>query len=135
MKLANHLTHLVPTLQASRERHHQYRRVGFSLIEVAVAMVIFGIAVSGLCPHAVMHIKHLRRLSHRFSPETTYYLAPSSDRWARKLGAAASLVMVDPGSATPTPDPISANDVKITAIEKSLTSEEVTVHITVETKP
>jgi hypothetical protein len=79
-----------------------------------------------------MHIKHLRRLASRFSPETTYYLAPSLDRWARKLGAAASISTIDPGSTTPAADADPANDVKVTAIEKSLISETVTVHATAE---
>jgi prepilin-type N-terminal cleavage/methylation domain-containing protein len=123
--------------QPSREQHRgrigaRLRR-GFSLLELSAAMVVFGIVLAGLCPHAVMHIKHLRRLESRFSSDTTYYLAPSMDRWVRKLGAAATLYSSDPGTMTPTADPPPTNNVAITSVEKSMTSEEVTVRVTVET--
>jgi prepilin-type N-terminal cleavage/methylation domain-containing protein len=117
-------------------RYSQLRargRCGFSVLELSVAMVVFGIVLAGLCPHAVMHIKHLRRLESRFSPQTTYYLAPSMDRWVRKLGATATLYSSDPGAMTPTADPPPINEVAITSVEKSMTSEEVTVRVTVET--
>jgi prepilin-type N-terminal cleavage/methylation domain-containing protein len=123
--------------QPARDRRHGSIRArgrpGFSVLELSVAMVVFGIVLAGLCPHAVMHIKHLRRLESRFSPETTYYLAPSMDRWVRKLGAPATLYSSDPGALTPTADPPPVNQVAVTSIEKSMTSEEVTVRVTVET--
>ena len=97
-----------------------------------MALVLFGVALSGLAPHAVMYTKQLRRLESRFSPETTHYLVPSLDRWARKLGAAASVTTVDPGPLSPAPDSTPTNDVRLTSLEKSLTGEEVTAHVTVQ---
>jgi hypothetical protein len=111
------------------------RRAAFSLLELEVALVVFGIALAGLAPHAVMHIKHLRRLESRFSPETQYFLVPSLDRWARKLGAAASLTTIDPGTVTPAPEGIAVNEVLVTSIEKSITDQQVTAHVTVQAAP
>lgn len=114
-----------------RVRCQTRRRAGFSLLELEIAVVIFGIALSGLAPHTVMYIKHLDHLQDRFSPEQTYYLVPSSDQWARKLGAAATVTTVDPGAVTVTPGGLPANEVRVTSLEKSLTGEEATAYVTV----
>lgn len=79
-------------------------RNGFTLVELQVAFVVFAIAMAGLCPLVVMQSKHLRNIEARFSDDTTYYLIPSTDEWARKLGAAASIETTDPGA--PAADPI-----------------------------
>ena len=83
-------------------------RRGFSLVELEVAFVVFAIAMSGLCPLVVMQSKHLGRIESRFSPNTVYYVKPSADLWARKLGAAAVVYSSDPGPS-PT-DPIGVID-------------------------
>ncbi|MHC4179932.1 MAG: golvesin C-terminal-like domain-containing protein [Planctomycetota bacterium] len=74
-------------------------RAGFSLLELQVAFVIFGIALAGLGPLVVMQSRQLQELESRFDDQTTYYLVPSTDAWARKLGAAASIATEDPGPA------------------------------------
>jgi Tfp pilus assembly protein PilV len=73
-------------------------RKGFSLVELQIAFLVFAIAVSGLGPLIVMQSRHLKRIESRFTADTIYYLAPSNDAWARKLGAGASLRTYDPGS-------------------------------------
>lgn len=75
----------------------QQARSGFTLLELQIAFVIFTIAMAGLCPLVVMQSKHLRQIEDRFSNETTYYVIPSTDEWARKLGAGASIKTADPG--------------------------------------
>lgn len=76
-------------------------RIGFSLLELQVAFVVFGIALAGLGPLVVMQSRQVRELESRFDDQTTYYLVPSTDAWARKLGAAASIETEDPGAAAP----------------------------------
>ncbi len=88
------------TLQRTGDCRHG-ARVGFSMVEVQVALVLFGIALAGLGPCLVMYTKQLRNLQQRFSPQSTYYLIPASDLWARKLGAGASLANQDPVSLPP----------------------------------
>lgn len=75
---------------------------GFSFLELQVAFVLLGIALAGLIPLVVMQSKHLKRLEARLDHQTTHYLAPSTDEWARKLGVAASIELEDPG---PLPSP------------------------------
>jgi hypothetical protein len=79
------------------------RRAAFSFLEVQVAFVLLGIALAGLFPLVVIYSRQLRNMEGRFSPGTTYYLAPPSDPWARKLGAAAQLTQQDPGAAASPP--------------------------------
>ncbi len=76
-------------------------RIGFSLLELQVAFVVFGIALAGLGPLVVMQSRQVRELESRFDAQTTYYLVPSTDAWARKLGAPASIRTEDPGAAVP----------------------------------
>src|ERR1700736_3493450 len=87
------------------ERRRRGRREGFSMVELLVAFVVFGIALAGLCPLVVMQSRQFKRLDNRFSPNSTYYLVPSQDQWARKLGAAATLWPQDPGF-TESPGPL-----------------------------
>jgi hypothetical protein len=107
-------------------------RAGYSLLELQAALVVFGVAVLGLCPLVVMQSRQLKKLEDRFSPQTTYYLVPSTDPWAQKLGAAASSAVQDPGASPPPSQTAPVNDVQIVALEKSLTSEEVTAHVSVQ---
>jgi hypothetical protein len=85
-----------------RARIGRAARWGFSLLEFEVAIVLFGIAVAGMYPLAVMHSRGLTSLEQRYAIQGNWYLAPSIDQWARKLGAPASLSQQDPG-ALPTP--------------------------------
>lgn len=79
-----------------RKRHP---RAGFSFVELQVAFVVFAISMAGLCPLVVMQSKHLKRIEGRFSHNNTYYLKPSNDAWARKLGTGASLLTSNPGGS------------------------------------
>ena len=87
----------------------QQPRNGFSLVELQVALVVLAIAVAGICPLVVMQSKHLKKIEDRFNDKTTYYLVPSTDEWARKLGAAASIKTEDPGPP-PTPPVVTIDD-------------------------
>jgi prepilin-type N-terminal cleavage/methylation domain-containing protein len=78
------------------------RRSGFSLLELEVALVLFGIALSGVVPLVVIQSKQLKCLERRFRHETTHYLVPPTNLWAAKLGAAASISTELPA---PSPSP------------------------------
>ena len=81
-------------------------RAGFSFLELQVAFVVFGIALAGLGPLVVMQLRQCERLEDRFNTKTTYYLDPSLDQWARKLGATALVKTQDPPPRPPpTPPP------------------------------
>ena len=112
-------------------------RSGFSFLELQVALALFGIALAGLGPLMHMQLKQLEKLEGRFSDRTTYYLVPTTDPWARKLGAAASISIkkVDPGTPPPLNQTPPVNAVSIVAIAKSLASEEVTAQVSVTVIP
>src|SRR5438876_6947711 len=93
----------MPRLRPKPRSPDRLPRAGFSFLELQVAFVIFGIALAGLYPLVVMQSRHLKALDARFSPQTPYYLIPSTDEWARKLGAAASVKTQDPGPPPPPP--------------------------------
>jgi hypothetical protein len=76
-------------------------RHGFSFLELQVALLLLAIALAGLGPLVVMQSRQLRSLESRFDDQTTYYLEPSEDDWARKLGAPAALRTDEPLLATP----------------------------------
>ncbi len=82
---------------------------GFTLLELEVALLILGVAIAGLFPLLNMHSKALRSLEKRLPSSGTWYLVPSSDTWARKLGAGASITDVDPGPK-PTSPVLSGDD-------------------------
>jgi hypothetical protein len=111
---------------------HQVPRKAFSILEMEVALVLFGISIAGLCPLVVMQARQLKSLQSRLSPQTTYYLVPSSDAWTRKLGAGASLVTQPPGSSGSGSPPNLANTVTIQSLTKSLTSEAATAQVLVQ---
>lgn len=73
------------------------RRPGFTFLELQVALVVFAVALSGLYPLVVMQSKHAKKIDGWLSSKSTYFLVPSSDEWARKLGAVASMQTQDPG--------------------------------------
>jgi prepilin-type N-terminal cleavage/methylation domain-containing protein len=109
-------------------------RLGFTMLEFIVAMVILGIALTGMLPLEVMHSRVLESLEMRYtaygnqvnlardhdwnSPVTRgdlntddviprenygdWYLIPSTDSLARKLGAAAALSLTGSTATTPT---------------------------------
>ena len=112
-------------------------RSGFSFLELQVALVLFGIALAGLGPLVVMQLKQIEKIERRFSDRTTHYLVPTTDPWARKLGAAASISIkkVDPGTLPPLNQTPPVNVVSIVSIAKSLTSKEVTAHVSVTAIP
>ncbi len=81
----------------------QRKREGFSFLELQVAFVVLAVALAGLFPLVVMHSKQQTRLEQRLDPQTTYFLVPSTDSWARKLGCAALFRTQDPGPPPPPP--------------------------------
>jgi hypothetical protein len=112
-------------------------RNGFSFLEVQVALLLFGVTLAGLGPLVVMQLKQLEKIEGRFSDRTTHYLVPTTDPWARKLGAAASISIkkLNPGTPLLLNQTPPVNDVSIVSIAKSLTSEEVTAHVSVTVIP
>jgi hypothetical protein len=119
------------TRSSLRHRRRARGHFGFTILELEVAMVVFGVALTGFCPLIVMYSKQLRSLESRFNPRSTYYLVPSADAWARKLGAAATIATQAPTPSTPgSSQPV--NDVQIQSLDKSLTSDVVTVHVSVQ---
>jgi hypothetical protein len=76
-------------------------RAGYSFLELQVAFVLLGIALAGLGPLVVMQSRQLKMLEARFDHQTTYYLAPSANAWARKLGADASIQTEAPDPTPP----------------------------------
>jgi hypothetical protein len=107
-------------------------RFGFTILELEVAMVVFGIALMGICPLVVMCSKQLRKVEGQFSPQVTYYLVPVADHWTRKLGAAATLSTQAPSSTSSPALPAAVNDVQIQLLDKSLNSEVITVTASVQ---
>lgn len=98
-----------------------------------MAFVLFGIALAGIVPCLVMYTKQLRNLQKRFDPHAVHYLVPSTDRWARKLGAAAALATFDPGPVTPpATTELPANTVEVTSLERSMVNQELTATVTVQ---
>jgi prepilin-type N-terminal cleavage/methylation domain-containing protein len=82
--------------------HDKYQR-GFSLLELEVALLLLGITLTGVFPLLVVQSRGISAVEKHFRPEVDYYLVPSTNLWARKLGAAAALVDRDPG---PPPTPV-----------------------------
>jgi len=104
---------------------------GFSLIEVQVAMVTLGILLCGIGPISALYIRQLRQAEQRLDPQTVYYLVPPSDFWSRKLGVAASMATTDPGTSSLS-DPLpTTNTVLLESLQKSASTEEVTVQVDV----
>ncbi len=104
------------------------RRRGISLLEIEVAFVVFGIALTGVAPLVVMFSKQLAKFDSSFNDTTTYYLVPSADLWSRKLGAAATLTSQPPegnqnGSQT------ESNTMQILSLDKPIGSETVTAEV------
>jgi hypothetical protein len=74
------------------------------LVELQISFIVFAIGVAGLGPLVVMQSRHFEKLESRFNANNIYYLSPSNDEWARKLGACASMTTIDPGPAPSAPD-------------------------------
>jgi prepilin-type N-terminal cleavage/methylation domain-containing protein len=115
------------------ENRRQARRGGFSMLELQVALVLFGIALTGFGPLVVMHSRQLKKLEQQFSPQTTYYLIPPADPWVRKLGAAASIA-TSGATSQPSGQPTAVNDVQIQSLDKTLESQTITAWVTVKSK-
>ena len=118
--------------QNNRSTH---RRPGVSMLELQTAMVVFGILLTGLAPLVVMQLRQLKKLEQRFSDQTTYYLAPASDPWARKLGAAAAISSTAPGTGTASGPGTVANTVQILSLDKPFAVDEMTVHVSLAPVP
>src|SRR5258708_38431116 len=101
--------HLVPN----------YGRRGVSLLELQVAFVLFGILLSGLVPLTVMQLRQLKKFEDRLKPDTTYYLLPANDAWARKLGAAATMLNSPPDPVTPRAAAGAVNEISILSLDKA----------------
>jgi hypothetical protein len=99
------------------------------MLELQVALLVFGIAMMGLCPIVIMQSKQLSKMQTWMQPQTTYYLVPSSNTWARKLGAVATMQTTLPASQSP-PTTTIVNVVSIVSLDRSLASQQVTVHVT-----
>jgi hypothetical protein len=72
------------------------RHPGFSLLEFEVALVLLGIALTGLFPLVAIYSKGVEALERRLPLQAVGYVVPSSDPWARKLGAAAAVTTIPP---------------------------------------
>ena len=66
-------------------------------------MLVLGIAMAGLFPLVIMYSRGLGSLERRSQMSGQWYLVPSSDVWARKLGTGASVTLQDPGPKPPPP--------------------------------
>ena len=80
------------------------RKRGFSLLEFQVALVLLGIALTGLFPLVAVYSKGIATLEGRLPLQAVCYVVPSLDPWARKLGAAAEVTAIPP--APPVPPPV-----------------------------
>jgi type II secretory pathway pseudopilin PulG len=80
-----------------------WRAGGFSLLELEVAMVVLGVAIAGLFPLVAMYSKNLRTLEARSTVSGQWYMVPSSNTWARKLGAGATVTKTSPGDKPTSP--------------------------------
>jgi prepilin-type N-terminal cleavage/methylation domain-containing protein len=94
-------------------------RRGFTFTEFLVALIVFGVALSGLLPLVAILSRELqpvgqasmspaRDYSNADCPDTarrpaTWYLAAYDDPWVRKLGASAKLALSAGTSSTPFP--------------------------------
>jgi hypothetical protein len=111
-----------------------HRRAGITFLELEVAFVVFGIALSGLAPLIVMHMRHVAKLEKRFNDQSIYYLVPAADPWVRKLGAAATVTLVAPTSSDPTTG-TPVNSVQILSVNKSFSGEDVSATVSLTAVP
>jgi hypothetical protein len=86
-------------------QRRRFRR-GFSILETQVAFVLLGIGLAGVCPLIIMQVKLSKRLATGFEqngqlrPGGRTYIMMQPDRWARKLGSAATLGSALGGSSS-----------------------------------
>jgi hypothetical protein len=78
-------------------------RPGFSLLEFEAALVLLGIALTGLFPLVAIYSKGVQTLEQRLPLPAVFYVVPSTDPWARKLGAAAAVTANPPAAPVPPP--------------------------------
>jgi hypothetical protein len=90
-------------------RRNLDRRQGATFLELLVSFTVLCIALTGLVPLVIMQSHQMARLESHFNSATTYYLVPSSDTWAQKLGAAAVLQSTDPGAKPTAPSLVIVN--------------------------
>jgi hypothetical protein len=95
-------------------------------------MVVFCIALTGLCPLVIMQSKQLAKMQTWMQPQTTNYLVPASNTWARKLGATATLQSTLPGPSGAGPAGTVVNAVSIISLTRNLNSQQVSVQVSVQ---
>jgi hypothetical protein len=75
-------------------------------LEFEVAMLILGISLTGLLPLIVMQSRGLQVADQRIPWQTTCYLVPVANEWARKLGASARITAEPPEPTEPPLPPV-----------------------------
>ena len=115
------------------------------MLEIEVAPVLLGLALTGLFPLVTIHCRGLTALEQRVIPNTTAYLVPAADPSARNLGASASIVMQTGTSATPfgngtapnntQPPAAAVNNVQILSFQHTLGSQVVSAQVSVNPVP
>jgi hypothetical protein len=107
------------------------------MLEVQVAFVLLGIALTGVGPLIVMQLKLSKKIERGFNPQTayfhpgsTFYMIPRANAWERKLGIAATLSASNSSSTGSSSGTAPTYAVTIVApIEKALGTEDVTAHV------
>jgi len=97
-----------------------------------VAFVVFSLAVAGFGPTVVSHLRQVREIEKRFDPDNAWYLTPSADPWARKLGASAIVQTEDQQPIAPADLTPQVNDVTVLSVVRSPDSDEATVTVRLE---
>ncbi len=114
-----------PAARKHRLAASRVARRGFSLLEFVVAMVVFSVALTGLLPLLTILSRDLQPLRKQGAPggygcftpardgnttgsnliyqQHSWYLAPYTDPWVRKLGASAAAATTPPSGVSPTP--------------------------------
>jgi hypothetical protein len=104
------------------------RRAGISWLELQAACAVFGIVLSGLAPFTVMYLKQVAAFEKRLNGATEYYLVPSSDTWARKLGSAATITSA---ATTSVHTPMPINAIQVLSFDGSFSGEDISVTVSV----
>ena len=101
------------------------------MLEIEVALVLLGLALTGLFPLVTIHCRGLAALGTRVIPTSTAYLMPAADPWARNSRTAprSSWACTAPASSSPAagaaPPPAAVNSVQIISFQHALGSQQV----------
>ena len=83
---------------------HGCRRPGFSLLEFEVALVLLGIALTGLFPLVAIYSKGVTALeAPAAGPRQLRYVVPSSDPWRANWGPPPQVTATPPAPTVPPP--------------------------------